>query len=800
MPGTGHTKSKSRKGESSRNAELIRWENGIIRRLKSSNDEQVSSIACGVCNAALDTYAQNVGTEELPPVAKDITEMLYNASPARQRSAVALIKSIADTQVTRVTSQVPHLLRLLNNKKAPPTTKRLCVVTLVRIFTLTQGNTELIRTVTTPSLPSFISTCLTLVASKTPYANKAYQRTRQIIIESVLESFRLLIPLYPTTFRPYESQIYDLISSLVAPTPSSTAVNGCIVISPSPSGVQSAASVHALLHFTASKTEQSRKWNSGVRDVVSEAHSTANEIFRAFLEEWQSNAGYPTPGPSSGEGEPAQQERSKLTGLPMWCGVYAGCERMIGLLGLLRAFIATRTAGSVSFPINAVHDLLRRMFLVTIPPQGDKDNGLRINDAVDRDERDALCSQLPSIHIAALGFIEVLFERFGTSSPKFAHDIINYVLHSFRTERLNRAAHKHYYCAIGHYLQLFGVSLGRDRVQDLADAVRACCEDLTPLKHQVQERNSDSNANCALSHETAYNLRGEKEARQAALSLIEACLAKVPSEHTPSSIRSQMLRTAILSGDERVMLASTINPSPVPIQGGANQSSIVPFLARAHNNSITTEALVRPRLPPLAVASSMNVDVADSISEDMHEVSPDRDSTEDKQNRPTTPPKPFAVPEFSVQKNSSKDHPERVMPDASFATPAGMVIDEGQPPEPNSTGVENSVGKTSSSAEADTFKLTASSLSTGDARGPAKRQKSPEEASEDPVDGSEDIKEIKRVRLESPEGDTVMAGVDVVDASEEDKGDDDDFVIPALTMEPDTDEEDESEIEEKGEE
>ena len=782
MPKTSHTQKNDRNGENSRIAELIRWEIGTIRRLKSAKDGQVCNIACRACDAALDIYTQGTGSGELPPAGKDLTEMLYDASPAKQRSAIALIKSIADTHVTRVTSQVPHLLRLLNNKKAHPTTKRICVVTLARIFTLTQGNAELTRTVTTPSLPSFISTCLNLIASKSRPTSRAHQRTRQVVLESILESFRMLLPLYPTTFRPYESQVRDLVCSLLASTPSSThsPESGDLVISPSPLVVRSAASVYALLHFTVSKNEQSRKWNSDVRHVISEAHSVANEILRPFVEEWQSSAGYPIPAPSSGEGEPAQQEGSKSVGLLKWSGIYAGCERMNELLRLLKVLIATGTAGSVSFPVDTVQDLLRRLYLATIPPRGNRDNGLRINEAVGRDERVALCSKLPSIHVAALKVIEVLFERFGASCPGFANDIVNYVLHAFRTERMYQSVQKHYYRAVGYYLRLYGIGLGRDRAQDLADLIQACCEDLTPLKHRIPTQNASFNASHNESHLSINNLNDDIEAREPALSLMEAYLSKVPSEHNSSSIRSQLLRTAILSGDERVMLASTVNPSPALTQGVTHASSIVPFLARAYKTSVTTEVLLRPRLPPLTAASSTIADMAEIIDEDTVEVSQGDDS-EEEDSHSAKPSELFSVPSFDERNSLPANRSGSANADKNFATMTDMQPENSQPAEKDDTR----------SRAPDAVD---SPLFTGEPKGPVKRQKSPEEVLKDLNEETKDIKDIKRVRLESPQGDEVMAEADLVDASEEDKLDGDDFEIPPLTMDPDTDEEDESDV------
>ena len=85
---------------------------------------------------------------------------------------------------------------------------------------------------------------------------------------------------------------------------------------------------------------------------------------------------------------------------------------------------------------------------------------------------------------------------------------------------------------------------------------------------------------------------------QAAQELLMLALTNLPKDFLPFSLRCQIDRTAIISNNKEVMLASVMNPIPKR-RRQKQTSSILPLLARAHSEALPVEALLRPQMPPI---------------------------------------------------------------------------------------------------------------------------------------------------------------------------------------------------------
>ncbi|KAL8718440.1 MAG: hypothetical protein Q9225_004424 [Loekoesia sp. 1 TL-2023] len=85
--------------------------------------------------------------------------------------------------------------------------------------------------------------------------------------------------------------------------------------------------------------------------------------------------------------------------------------------------------------------------------------------------------------------------------------------------------------------------------------------------------------------------------QDAAASLLSAALEYLPSGLLPFSVRSKIDRTAVLAQNEPLLQFSVLN-APAR-RGRKQQSSLLPLLSRQFPKSYSTEALIRPRLPPL---------------------------------------------------------------------------------------------------------------------------------------------------------------------------------------------------------
>jgi pre-rRNA-processing protein RIX1 len=88
-------------------------------------------------------------------------------------------------------------------------------------------------------------------------------------------------------------------------------------------------------------------------------------------------------------------------------GIFAGGERLTGLLYVIKEYIESPTANSVYLNVGLIVDLISRMLALTIPVLASKNfqNTVRLNAQVSKDERESLWLLLPDVHVAA---IEVL--------------------------------------------------------------------------------------------------------------------------------------------------------------------------------------------------------------------------------------------------------------------------------------------------------------------------------------------------------------------------------------------------------
>ena len=88
--------------------------------------------------------------------------------------------------------------------------------------------------------------------------------------------------------------------------------------------------------------------------------------------------------------------------------------------------------------------------------------------------------------------------------------------------------------------------------------------------------------------------------QEATQDLLSLALISVLSGYFPPPLRSQIDRTAIITQNKQAMLASVMNPIPIPRRRDEKPiSSILPYLARAYPGAMEVEALLRPQMPPI---------------------------------------------------------------------------------------------------------------------------------------------------------------------------------------------------------
>lgn len=526
-----------------------------------------------------------------------LSTLLQDRTVEGRWSAVVLVKATIEAGGVEVLSKsngwVRNLLGILK-KPDPPTTRNLTVITLTRIFMLTWDYPNLIREITTPALPAFVATCLSNVENKRCLPNE---------LQTVLEAFATLIPRHPTIFRTNESQTRLLIARILSATSSHTPD-----VHYTEDHRAIAQRVLVALHRCAPKQASGEKWDETLKATVNAAHATCDRLFRSMVEDWRSVAGVQ---PSvqariSSQGE-CELEDVDALGLSGWKGVYAGSERLISLFDLLGTHMNTATAGAVTVRIGLVADLFVRLFSLRVPHG--REGVLQVNNQISKDEREALFSTLPTMHVAALHFLHAMLHRFGGTIASVVQPLLAQITWVFEAERADFSMRMATYAVLKSVLQLHGPSLAKEDMPDIELAVRACCHDLLPTGDTVsgvrqpsangtsgKQSVSSNDMSLQTSKTRPSNPTAFTDLYRSAEALLPLCFSELNPAHVPGRLRMLMERTAVLTQHKEALVASVLNPASK--RGSSSlQASLLPLLARLYPDDPEVEALLRPRMP-----------------------------------------------------------------------------------------------------------------------------------------------------------------------------------------------------------
>lgn len=315
-------------------------------------------------------------------------------------------------------------------KPDPPSSKKLCIITLTRIFLLTREYPTLVREITTPSLPAFIQSSLQIVTSSGPPA----------LVQTVLESFNELLPKHPNIFRSYLKQLQPLLAHLIAPTPSSKLGQEQ---EPGPNSARTSQVMHAARQLyvqipcCAPKGASGEDWSKSLKSTLNGAHRVADRVFRAVLEDWQPAMREEPVVRSHMLDDEVQGQEEDSMGLPLWSGIFAGGERLAGLLRLLKEHLESPTANAVLVNLAAIMDLIARILALNAPGSAGKSfqHTTRLNNQVGKEERDNLWLLLPGIHVAATEVLLALVNRSRASTLALDALIIDQMVWVFASEK-----------------------------------------------------------------------------------------------------------------------------------------------------------------------------------------------------------------------------------------------------------------------------------------------------------------------------------------------------------------------------
>jgi hypothetical protein len=528
---------------------------------------------------------------------------------------------------------VRGLLGILS-KPDPPSAKKLCIITLTRIFTLTRDFTTLVREITTPSLPTFIQTCLSIVSSKPPNG----------LLQVILESFAQLLPRHPTVFRSYVKQLQHVLAPIIGTTPSSRLSkeqHHSASAQGSSDVLESARQLFVQLPCCAPKGASADEWSTAYKRLLANIHQVADKVFRAVIEDWQPSQQTAT---SALNGHTLDADVCSLDedamGFPPWVGIYAGGERMVSLLRLLDTFLVNSTSNPVSVHIGPILDLITRLTSMSAPST---QHTVRFNNQVTKDERESLWAIIPQIHISAMETLATLSKRFNQTLFPVDTVVLDQIVWVFRSERGDRNVRTACYIAVAEILRRSGSTMPKSSIEPLATLIRKCCDDLLPLENgsigakgaqgQGQGKARDPNQKQALTNADTFLTSSSTSKdptgnflglQQAAHDLLPVILSSVPPQHLPDSIRTRIDRTALLIKHKDAMAASVLNPPPSK-KFGKPAASILPLLARSFPMEAEVEIMLRPRMPVIRVGKQeMEIDDDEEDEED------EKDEVEDE--------------------------------------------------------------------------------------------------------------------------------------------------------------------------
>lgn len=557
-----------------------------------------------------------------------LSTLLQDRTIQGRWAAIVLVKSTIEIGGWETLSNskpwVQGLLGILT-KPEPFSSKQLCIITLTRIFTLTRDYPTLLREFTTPSLTPFIQSTLQIAAS----------RTTPALLETILESYNQLLPRHPTTFRSYLKQIRPLLNQIIAPTPSSK-------LSPEQAPGTRPDVTHATIEAArrlytqlphsapnAAKGAASEEWQAAFKQAIENCHRVGDKVFRAVLEDWRpsSRAGANTTGETLDD--EVQDRTADAMSLPPWSGIFAGGERLVGLLGLVKSYLLCPTALPVNLNVGTLVDLLTRMFSLTIPAgKAQSLNAVRFNNQVSQEERENLWLLLPKVHVAAIDVLLALTQRTAVSTVSIDAAVLDQLMWVFAAEKDVPEIRTSLYSAVAQLLRRSGVALPKSSVDSLGPVIRQCCEDILP-----QEKNNattkqistqtkanggaqaTTNADAFLSATKAKGVSANFTGLQAAAhALLTVLFTNVRSQYISDSLRSRMDRTAVLTSDKDAMVASVLNPPPSS-KFGKPAASVLPLLARSQSDKQDVEALMRPRMPVILTGNTES----DAVQEEEEE-------------------------------------------------------------------------------------------------------------------------------------------------------------------------------------
>ncbi|KIW97303.1 uncharacterized protein Z519_02695 [Cladophialophora bantiana CBS 173.52] len=527
-----------------------------------------------------------------------ISSLLQDKSAAGRLTAAVLIKAIVDNGGLKVLTNWEGWTRGLLSclgKPEPFEVKRVYLATVTRIFVLSQDHPVLLREVTTPLLPAFITTCLGLLKPVKPLV--AESRPTDVVnplLKSVLQCWILLLPQHATVFRPFLTRIKLICLSLLEDCRGSTTTT------------EFAIRLLCLLLSCAPKNTAAQEWAQTISDLIGSAHQTADRLFRAVLEEYESNdiTRQRTVGKHDFSKEPKTSSTDQA-GLGPWIGMHDGSTRLAMLMDWLTSLVSTATSQAVTVPLGSIVDLTARILAMTVPgSRSSAPDTVKYNKEASREEKDNLWINLPRLHVSSLRLLQKMCETYGQSFLPANGAMVNHILESFVAMSADERVRRDVYAIFSCLLSCMNTANLVLRETTFSTLLEHCCNDLQrgiPDLHERRKTNPSkdgfSSAKSTLSVGGGPPIpERQSEVFQAAWRLLPEIVLHCPTSMISRQARIEADRLSVLLDHHDAMLASVMRPM-LSKDGKIRTSSLLPFLARSAADTLAVEALLRPRMP-----------------------------------------------------------------------------------------------------------------------------------------------------------------------------------------------------------
>ncbi|KAK2604436.1 hypothetical protein N8I77_007367 [Diaporthe amygdali] len=533
-----------------------------------------------------------------------ITTLLNNGRSLPGRfSAAILIKGVIDTggwECLRTSEPWVRGLLSILQKNDSYQSKEIAVITLTRIYTLLHEYQALVREIATPTLRDFVTACLQIV--KSPTSSKAGAPPARLV-ETIANALSAITPLYPTTLRPFSAQIKAAFRAYLAPAASDK-------LAVSQELRTASRRLLILQHYTTPKNGNADEWIKTIAAFLNSSHATADQVFRAVQESWESNSGYTRK--SVDYDEEPQGGGDSADELPSWTGVTSGAERLVGLLETITESLRCPTKTPVAIPVSSFVDLTARISMVLAPKKGARgQDETQLNSAVGREEKEELWSVLPDVHIATMDLLTALIRRLENASVSVAADLLLQAVRLIDANQRISLARERGYVLLRELLLIHGPTMPKFSVNSLDRIIQGCCRDLLVASGhavsrpsggtdaQKQGSNNKPSSAKASSNADAYLSTQDKASSaasdlsathiEAASALLETLLSHLPQQHLKQTLRALIDRTAVLSHNKDAMISSILNPYRT--HTGKALASVFPFLARDFPRDQAVEVL-----------------------------------------------------------------------------------------------------------------------------------------------------------------------------------------------------------------